>query len=103
MNAEQDRDYASRSVTRMVDGGLITAEQGQRLINRIMGRTESLTADRKPITIGGSYIDYDLRPTVVTGIATISLDPRERDGASIWWRTTTGMFDGTRLCVTVPR
>jgi hypothetical protein len=93
----EDRHYAVASIDRMLDTGLLTANQGQSLIDRVMGRKDSLTADGQRILIGNRYIDYDLRPTVVTGVNSISLDHREKDGAAIWWRTTTGMFDGTRL------
>jgi len=99
----REREEAIRSVTRMLDGGLLTARQVASLIDTLSGRTNALTADRKPIIMGGRYLDYDLRPTVVTGISTVSLDARERDGAAIWWRTTTGMFDGTRLALRMPR
>ena len=99
----EDRKYAVASIDRMMDDGLLTAQQGQSLIDKVMGRADSLTADGQRIVIGGSYIDYDLKPTVVTGVHPVSLDAREKDGAAIWWRTTTGMFDGTRLVVKVPR
>jgi hypothetical protein len=97
-----DRERAVTSITRLLDSGFITAAQGQSLVNKVMGRVPALTADRERIVIGNRYIDYDLRPTVVTGISTVSLDARERDGAAIWWSTTTGMFDGTRLATRKP-
>lgn len=99
----EDRDRAVTGITRMLDHGMLTALQGQSLIDKVMGRADSLTADRQRILIGNRYIDYDLRPTIVIGVQDVSLDSRERDGAAIWWRTTTGMFDGTRLVVKVPR
>jgi hypothetical protein len=99
----EDRKYAVDGIARMLDYGLLTSKQGDSLIDKVMGRSDSLTADQQRIIIGNRYIDYDLRPTVVIGVQDVSLDSRERDGAAIWWRTTTGMFDGTRLVVKVPR
>jgi hypothetical protein len=99
----EDREHAVTGITRMLDHGMLTAQQGQSLIDKVMGRADSFTADRQRILIGNRYIDYDLRPTVVIGVQDVSLDSREADGAAIWWRTTTGMFDGTRLVVKVPR
>jgi hypothetical protein len=93
----EERTYAVATIVRMRDDGLISAGQAADLIDKVTDQADSFTADRERIVIGGAYFDYDLQPTIVTGISSVSLDHRERDGAAIWWRTTTGMFDGTRL------
>jgi hypothetical protein len=92
-----DFDAARKSVTRMCDDGLISASQRDRLMDTLADTTKATTADRHPIRIGDEVWDYDLRPCRIVSISTVSLDHREVNGAAIWWRTTTGMFDGTRL------
>lgn len=100
---EDDRQRARRKAYDLCEYGLISPSQRDRLCDVIDDPSKARTADRKPIIVGNSYIDYDLRPTVVTGIQDVSLDGRETDGAAIWWRTSTGMFDGTRLAARMPR
>jgi len=92
-----DRTAARRKVANLFDWGMIDADQRDRLMLKIDFPANARTADGKAIIVGNTYWDYDLQQTVVTGIMDVSLDGRERDGAAIWWRTTTGMFDGTRL------
>jgi hypothetical protein len=94
---ESDRASARTKVHNLCEWEMISPSQRDRLIDAIDDPTKVRTADHKPIIIGNTYWDYDLNTTVVTGITDVSLDHRETDGAAIWWRTTTGMFDRTRL------
>jgi hypothetical protein len=55
------------------------------------------SADRRPIRPGATFWDYDLRPTTVLAVGSLDNDHRSPMGAVIWWRTTTGLFDGSRL------
>ena len=92
-----DLSLARQRTYNLCEWELIAAGQRDRLLEVLDDPTKATTADRHPIKFGETLWDYDLNPCIVVGIADVSLDQRETNGAAIWWRTTTGMFDGTRL------
>jgi hypothetical protein len=71
----------------------------------LIGDTEKVlahSADRRPVKPGAEFWDYDLRPCTVLSVSHIEQDHREVSGATVWWKTTTGLFDGSRLAYLHP-
>jgi len=49
-----------------------------------------------PIRVGMKYVDYNLDWTTVTGITSVDMH------SGVWFETSTGMFDATRLWARMP-
>jgi hypothetical protein len=58
--------------------------------------TNERTLDGVLIRHGMTAFDYNLDECRVTGVQSMS-------GGTVWFETTTGMFDGTRLWARMPR
>lgn len=55
------------------------------------------TLDGKVIRCGMRVVDYNLKWTTITGIQSVDFHT-----GFIWFKTTTGMFDGDRLWAKMP-
>lgn len=97
-------DYLTNSIERLHSAGMLTDEQRTRWLGLIAddGKVMDHTADARPIKPGAVFWDYDLNPTTVLSISHIEGDHRTPRGATIWWKTTTGLFDGSRMAARHP-
>lgn len=96
--------YLGGKVDNFHEWGMLTDEQHKRWTALLADDERVLdhSADRRPIRPGAVLWDYDLRPCTVLAVSSIDNDHRSPMGAVIWWKTTTGMFDGSRLAYRHP-
>jgi hypothetical protein len=67
-----------------------------RAIAKLVQELNLKTLDGVPIRVGMKYVDYNLDWTTVTGITSVDMH------SGVWFETSTGMFDATRLWARKP-
>jgi hypothetical protein len=81
-------------VTNYVEWGFITDAQAVKAVARFFNDRDALG---NKIEVGGKFWNNDLKVVTILPDFRAENDHRSPDGVAIWWATSGGSFDGSRL------